>query len=57
MFKQTIDKINFAETRNILMLMDYKTLQNSGERFNKLFIDDGNDLSYYSGTLGKELFA
>ena len=52
-FKQVIDKVNFGETRNILAVMDYPTLQRNGERFNKLFIDDGNDLSYYAGTKGK----
>lgn len=52
-FKQVIDKVNFGETRNILTLMDYTTLKNSGERFNKLFVDDGNDLGYYNGTKNK----
>jgi len=52
-FRQLIDKVNFGETRNILTLMDYPTLQESGERFNKLFIDDGNDLPYYDRSLGK----
>lgn len=52
-FKQVIDKVNFNDTRNILTLMDYPTLQRNGERFNKLFIDDGNDLSYYAETKGK----
>jgi len=52
-FKQLIDKVNFSDTRNILALMDYTTLKNSGERFNKLFIDDGNALGYYTGTRGK----
>lgn len=52
-FKQVIDKVNFGETRNILTLLDYTTLKNSGDRYNKLYIDDGNDLSYYSGTLNK----
>lgn len=54
-FNQEIDKVNFGETRNILALMDYATLKNSGDRFNKLYIDDGNGLNYYSGTLGKGL--
>ncbi len=52
-FKQVIDKINFSETRNILTVMDYTTLKNSGERFNKLYIDDGNSLGYYGDTKGK----
>ncbi|HCM77831.1 MAG TPA: M23 family peptidase [Cytophagales bacterium] len=52
-FKQEIDKVNFGDTRNILTLMDYTTLKTSGERFNKLYIDDGNILSYYGGSTGK----
>ncbi|MEZ4944161.1 MAG: M23 family metallopeptidase [Cyclobacteriaceae bacterium] len=52
-FKQVIDKVNFGETRNILTLMDYTTLKNSGERYNKLYVDDGNDLDYYAGTKNK----
>lgn len=52
-FKQVIDKVNFGDTRNILTLMDYATLKNSGDRYNKLYIDDGNDLGYYTGTKAK----
>lgn len=52
-FKQFIDKVNFADTRNILTLMDYTTLKNSGDRYNKLYVDDGNGLGYYDGTVGK----
>ena len=52
-FKQAIDKINFSDTRNILTLMDYTRLLHSGERFNKLYIDEGNRLPYYNGTIGK----
>lgn len=52
-FKQVIDKVNFGDTRNILTLMDYTTLKNSGDRYNKLYIDDGNGLNYYAGTLNK----
>jgi len=46
-FTQTIDKIDFEETRRILTLMDFKTLEMTGTRFNKLYIDDGNSLNYY----------
>jgi hypothetical protein len=52
-FKQVIDKVNFGDTRNILTLMDYTTLKNSGDRYNKLYVDDGNDLGYYAGTKEK----
>lgn len=48
-FQQTIDKVNFADTRQILSLMDYKTLELRGNRFNKLYIDDGNQLDYFPG--------
>jgi hypothetical protein len=51
-FSQKIDKINFDESRTILAVMDYPTLEQRGARFNKLYIDDGNRLPYYSGTVG-----
>jgi hypothetical protein len=46
-FNQSIDKINIAETRGIYTLMDYKTMRLSGNRFYKLYIDDGNALQFY----------
>ncbi|HEX8059416.1 MAG TPA: hypothetical protein VF473_00705, partial [Cyclobacteriaceae bacterium] len=49
-FTQKIDKINFADTRNILALMDFRTMETRGYRFNKLYVDDGNPLPYYKGT-------
>lgn len=49
MFTQTIDKIDLSESRRILTLMDYKVLELKGARFNKLYIDDGNQLNYYAG--------
>jgi hypothetical protein len=52
-FTQTIDKVDFNETRRILTVMDYQTLESSGNRFNKLYIDDGNRLDYYAGAPGK----
>jgi Peptidase family M23 len=48
-FTQTIDKIDLTESRRILTLMDYKVLELKGARYNKLYIDDGNQLNYYSG--------
>jgi hypothetical protein len=47
-FNQSIDKINIAETRGIYTLMDYRTMRLNGSRFYKLYIDDGNDLDFYS---------
>jgi hypothetical protein len=49
LFTQTIDKIDLSESRRILTLMDYKVLELKGARFNKLYIDDGNQLNYYAG--------
>lgn len=46
-FSQVIEKINFEETRGILALMDYKTMKMKGARYNKMYVDDGNKLSYY----------
>jgi hypothetical protein len=47
LFNQAIDKINIAETRGIYTLMDFKTMRLSGNRFYKLYIDDGNELKFY----------
>jgi len=48
-FTQNIDKIDLNESRRVLTVMDYKVLSTSGARFNKLYIDDGNQLNYYPG--------
>ncbi len=50
-FSQTIEKINFEESRGILALVDYKTMKTSGNRFNKLYIDDGNRFDYHAGSM------
>jgi hypothetical protein len=47
LFNQAIDKINIAETRGIYTLMDFKTMRMNGDRFYKLYIDDGNELKFY----------
>ena len=49
-FSQTIERINFEESRGILALMDYKTMKTTGNRFNKLYIDDGNRFDYHDGS-------
>lgn len=46
-FSQSIDKIDIAETRAIYTLMDFKTMRLSGNRFYKLYVDDGNPLKFY----------
>jgi hypothetical protein len=50
-FSQYIEKVDPAETRGILALLDYKTLKTNGARFNKLYIDDGNSLDFYDGSI------
>jgi hypothetical protein len=46
-FSQSIERVDLEETRSILALMDYKTLETKGKRFNKLYVDDGNRLEFY----------
>lgn len=53
-FRQKIDRINFSESRNILALLDYRTMEARGVRFNKLYIDDGNRLDFYAGTTARK---
>ena len=51
-FNQSIDKLNVAKGRHILTLMDFKTLRNNGNRFYKLFLEDGNGLNFYDKSPG-----
>jgi hypothetical protein len=47
-FSQRIENINLTEPRGIYSLMDYRTLKLDGSRFNKLYVEDGNTLPYYT---------
>jgi len=47
-FKQEIDKLYFSQQRNILVHMDYPELRETGLRYHKLYVDDGNELGFYS---------
>lgn len=51
-FSQKIEELNLAESRSIYTFIDYKTLRNQGNRFYKLYIDDGNNLNFYNGSPG-----
>src|SRR5688572_19950366 len=51
-FSQKIEELNLAESRSIYTFIDYKTLRNQGNRFYKLYIDDGNKLDFYNGSPG-----
>jgi hypothetical protein len=46
-FAQHIEKFSLTETRGILTLLDYKVLESKGQRYNKLYLDDGNRLEFY----------
>lgn len=37
----------FSEQRNILQHMDYRTMKETGQRYHKLYVDDGNFLRFY----------
>jgi len=52
-FTKLLDKFSFYETRDILIHYDYEKSQKTGRRFEKLYIDDGNDLSIYEETKNK----
>jgi hypothetical protein len=51
-FNQSIDKLNMSEGRDVLTVLDFKTMQNRGGRFYKLFLADGNGLNFYSKSPG-----
>ncbi len=46
-FQMDITTFAFSEQRNILQHMDYRTLKQTGERYHKLYIDDGNFMRFY----------
>lgn len=47
-FAQRIDQLNFSTQRNILVHTNYKRSREGGRRFNKLYKDTGNKLSFYN---------
>lgn len=51
-FSQKIEELNLTESRSFYTLIDYKILRNQGNRFYKLYIDDGNKLDFYSTSPG-----
>ena len=48
-FTQTIQRIDMENTRGILAVMDYHTLETRGHRYNKLYVEDGNPMDFYTG--------
>lgn len=51
-FSQKIEEVNLAESRGIYSLIDYKAHRSQGNRFYKLYIDDGNKLEFYNASPG-----
>lgn len=51
-FNQKIEEVNLNESRGIFSLIDYKAHRSQGNRFYKLYIDDGNTLGFYTTSPG-----
>ncbi len=51
-FSQKIEELDLSESRSIFTLVDYKVMRNQGNRFYKLYVDDGNKLDFYSASPG-----
>lgn len=51
-FNQKIEEVNLTESRGIYSLIDYKAHRSQGNRFYKLYIDDGNKLGFYTTSPG-----
>lgn len=47
-FDQKIKTFAFSEQKNLLAHLNYRDMLSSGERFHKLYIDDGNFLKFYT---------
>jgi len=47
-FDQKIDTINFSSQRNILTHYNYPAYISSGKKYHKLYLDDGNQLPFYT---------
>ncbi|WP_258097878.1 M23 family metallopeptidase [Marinoscillum pacificum] len=46
-FREVKNSLSFAHQKSILVHMDYERYKEGGPKFNKLFIDDGNDNDFY----------
>lgn len=52
-----IDKIPFSKNRNILCYRDYTVLAKEKKSFQKLYIDDGNELNIYNNDVNKGIIS
>ncbi|CAN5551576.1 M23 family metallopeptidase [soil metagenome] len=46
-YGQEINTFSFFEGRNILVHSNYQMMQSTGKRYHKLYIDHGNELTFY----------
>jgi hypothetical protein len=46
-FQQNIDRFSFAESRNVLVINNYDVYQQKRQKFNRLYLVDGNEASIY----------
>lgn len=46
-FSQKKNALSFSNQRNIVVHMDYPAYKETGQKFNKLFVDDGNTNDFY----------
>lgn len=51
-FKQNIEQLNLTQGRTIYTVMDFKKAANESTRFYKLYLEDGNNLRFYSNSPG-----
>ncbi len=49
-FHQVKDRMSFNKNRNILVHLDYPVYRSKGRKFNKLYLEDGNELDIYKET-------
>ena len=53
----TIDKVPFSKTRQILSYRDYEIKAKENKSFQKLFIDDGNDMGIYASNVNRGIIS
>ncbi len=56
-FKQDIRKFAFSETRSILVLQNYMAYKETGRRYYKLYVDEGNNLPFYEEVKNKGIIS
>jgi hypothetical protein len=47
-FRQVINNISFSKSRNFYHHVNYGLIRERGERFHKLYVDEGNELDFYT---------